>query len=301
MRSVGTKGESKLFTPPMRKASRRRHDCAERAQSILMPQRLQRPKLGQHFLVSPTAQAAIADALGDVAQRTVVEIGPGPGAITSLVASRAQRLIAIELDHDLAARLRQQFADRPSVEILEADVLATDFAALRGTEAEKLQIVGNLPYYITSDILLRLFRYHPVIDRAVVMIQREVANRIAAHPGSSDYGILSATTQMYARVETLLTLPPAAFSPPPQVHSTVLRLTIAPRFDELQVAPDEFLAFVRTCFAQKRKMLAKNLRNAGYDTAAIAAAFESCGISPQARAEEVDLSKMACMFRAVQR
>jgi 16S rRNA (adenine1518-N6/adenine1519-N6)-dimethyltransferase len=299
MRSVGTKGESKLFATTMRKALRRRHGCAERAQSILMPQRLQRPKLGQHFLVSPTAQAAIADALGDVAHRTVIEIGPGRGAITALLAARAPRLLAIELDHDLAARLRQQFADRPSIEILEQDVLATDFAALRGTKAERLQIVGNLPYYITSDILLRLFRYHAVIDRAVVMIQREVADRIAAHPGSSDYGILSATTQMYARVETLLTLPPAAFSPPPQVHSTVLRLTMAPRFDELQVPPEEFLAFVRTCFAQKRKMLAKNLRNAGHDRAAIAAAFVSCQISPQARAEEVDLPKMACMFRAL--
>ncbi|MGC2300162.1 MAG: 16S rRNA (adenine(1518)-N(6)/adenine(1519)-N(6))-dimethyltransferase RsmA [Acidobacteriaceae bacterium] len=265
----------------------------------MMPQRLQRPKLGQHFLASPTAQAAIADALGDVAQRTVVEIGPGPGAITSLVASRAQRLIAIELDRDLAARLREQFAERPSVEILEADVLATDFSALRGNEKEKLLVVGNLPYYITSDILLRLFRYHAVIERAVVMIQREVADRIAAHPGSSDYGILSATTQMYARVETLLTLPPAAFSPPPQVHSTVLRLTMAPRFEELQVAPEEFLSFVRTCFAQKRKMLAKNLRNAGHNTAAIAAAFDSCQISPQARAEEVNLPNMACLIRAL--
>jgi 16S rRNA (adenine1518-N6/adenine1519-N6)-dimethyltransferase len=299
--SIETKGESKLFAAPMRNASRRRQGCAERAQSILMPQRMQRPKLGQHFLASPTAQAAIADALGDVAQRTVVEIGPGRGAITALMAARAQRLIAIELDRDLAPRLRQQFADRPSVEIVTQDILAIDFSALRGNEGEKLLVVGNLPYYITSDILLRLFRYHAIIDRAVIMIQREVADRIAAHPGSSDYGILSATTQMYACVETLLTLPPTAFSPPPQVHSTVLRLTMAPRFEELQVAPEEFLAFVRTCFAQKRKMLAKNLRNAGHDAAAIAAAFESCQISPQARAEEVDLEKIACVFRALPR
>lgn len=266
-----------------------------------MPQRLERPRLGQNFLVSPTAQTAIAGALGDVSDRTVVEIGPGRGAITALLASRARRLIAIELDRDLASRLRTQFADRlssdqPSVEVLSQDVLTTDFAALRSEADEKLLIVGNLPYYITSDILLHLFRSHAVIDRAVVMVQREVADRVAAHPGTSNYGALSATTQMYARVEKLLTLPPEAFSPPPQVHSTVLRLTMAPRFDELQVAPDAFLAFVRSCFAQKRKMLAKNLRNAGHDPAMIAAALDACGVSPQSRAEELDLPAMACLF-----
>jgi 16S rRNA (adenine1518-N6/adenine1519-N6)-dimethyltransferase len=261
-----------------------------------MLQQKQRPKLGQNFLVSPSAQSAIVDALGDLSHRTVVEIGPGRGAITALLAQRAQRLIAIELDREMAPRLREHFADRPSIEILEQDVLATDFAALRRTDSDKLLVVGNLPYYITTDILLRLFRFAAVIERAVLMIQREVADRIAAHPGTSDYGGLSATTQMYARVENLLTLPPSAFSPPPQVHSTVVRLTLAPRFDELQVSHDPFLAFIRTCFAQKRKMLAKNLRNAGHDPAAVAAAFASCGISAQVRAEELNLESMACLF-----
>ncbi|MFY9748918.1 MAG: 16S rRNA (adenine(1518)-N(6)/adenine(1519)-N(6))-dimethyltransferase RsmA [Acidobacteriaceae bacterium] len=259
----------------------------------------QKPKLGQNFLVSPAAQAAIADALGDVSRRTVVEIGPGRGAITALLASRARRLVAIELDRNLAASLRDQFANRASVEILEQNILAIDFAALRGADEEKLLIVGNLPYYITSEILLRLFRFHASIERAVVMIQREVAARVAAYPGTSDYGILSATTLMYAHVESLLTLAPEAFSPPPQVHSTVLRLTLAPRFDELQVTPDEFLPFIRSCFAQKRKMLARNLRNAGFDAQAIPPTLESCGISPQSRAEEVDVRKMACLFHAL--
>jgi 16S rRNA (adenine1518-N6/adenine1519-N6)-dimethyltransferase len=290
----------------------------------------QRPKLGQNFLVSPTAQAAIADALGDVSGRTVVEIGPGRGAITSLLASRARRLIAIELDRDLAARLRQQFADRPSVTILEQDILRTNLAALaeeggsksdaavlnaepvtgvaqtnnatgtnpeRGAGSAGLFLVGNLPYYITSDILLHLFRAHAVIARAVVMIQREVADRIAAHPGTRDYGLLSATAQLYARVENLLTLPPSDFSPPPEVHSTVLRLTMAPRFAELGIDPDPFLRLLRVSFAQKRKMLAKNLRNAGYAPDRISAAFAACSISPQSRAEELDLPTMACLFR----
>ena len=195
-----------------------------------------RPKLGQNFLVSPTAQTAIADALGDLSQRTVVEIGPGRGAITAILARRTHRLIAIELDRDLAPHLRDQFADQPNVAILQQDILTTDFAALRADDSHKLLIIGNLPYYITSDILLHLFAAHQHIDRAVIMVQREVADRLAAHPGIRDYGLLSATTQLYARVENLFTLPPEAFSPPPQVHSTVLRLTLQPRFEELQLS-----------------------------------------------------------------
>ena len=182
-----------------------------------MPQRRERPRLGQNFLVDSTAQTAIVDALGDASNRTVVEIGPGRGALTALLAGRARWLVTIELDRELAGRLREQFADRVSVEVLERDVLGTDFAALRGVDGEKLLVVGNLPYYITSDILLRLFQFEAVVERAVLMMQREVADRVAAHPGTSDYGVLSATTQMYARVEKLMTLPPTAFSPPPQV------------------------------------------------------------------------------------
>ena len=262
-----------------------------------MQWRAERPKLGQNFLVSPTAQAAIADAVGDVATRTVVEIGPGRGAITALLAGRARRLVAIELDRELAPRLRELYADRASVEVLEQDVLETDFAALRKGELDRLMVVGNLPYYITSDILLRLFHYAAEIERAVVMVQREVADRIAAEPETSDYGIFSVTSQMYARVEKLMTLPPGAFSPPPQVHSTVLRLTMAPRFAELGVEPEGFLRFVRNCFAQKRKMLLRNLRNAGFEAGHIAAAMERCAVDAGARAEELDVDTLAHVWK----
>ncbi|HTX40758.1 MAG TPA: 16S rRNA (adenine(1518)-N(6)/adenine(1519)-N(6))-dimethyltransferase RsmA [Acidobacteriaceae bacterium] len=262
-----------------------------------------RPRLGQNFLVSATAQVAIVDALGNAAHRTVVEIGPGRGAITTLLARRAGHLVAIELDRELAARLREQFAEQGSVEVRNEDVLETDFAALRGADPARgrLLVVGNLPYYITSDILLRLFHFAGDIDRAVVMIQREVAERVAAESGSSDYGLLSATAQLYARVEKLMTLPPGAFSPPPQVHSTVLRLTMAPRFAELNVAAEPFLDFLKSGFAQKRKMLAKNLRNAGYDSAEISAALDVAGIPPQSRAEEVGLDRMARLFHQLSR
>lgn len=257
-----------------------------------------KPKLGQNFLVDPAACVAIADALGDLAGRTVVEIGPGGGAITEILIGRAGRLVAIELDRELAPRLRAQFAESPSVEVMEADVLTVDLAALRRGE-EPLLVVGNLPYYITSDILLRLFEFHAAMSRAVVMVQREVADRVAAVPGTRDYGLLSATAQLYARVERVLTLPPDAFLPPPEVHSTVLRLTMRPRFEELGVEPEKFIGFLKQCFAQKRKTLGKNLRAAGFDAGRVAAAMEGAWIPPMARAEEIELERMAALWKGL--
>jgi 16S rRNA (adenine1518-N6/adenine1519-N6)-dimethyltransferase len=164
---------------------------------------------------------------------------------------------------------------------------------------ERLAVVGNLPYYITSDILLRLFRFHGAIARVVVMIQREVADRVAAAPGSRDYGLLSATAQLYAKVDRVLTLPPEAFMPPPEVYSTVLRLEMQPRFAELGVEAEPFLAFLKQCFAQKRKTLAKNLRNAGYESAAVIQAMDTVGIPATARAEELGLEPTAQLWKAL--
>jgi 16S rRNA (adenine1518-N6/adenine1519-N6)-dimethyltransferase len=256
----------------------------------------QKPKLGQNFLTDPAACVTIADALGDISQATVAEIGPGAGAITQILALRAQRLIAIELDHDLAAGMRAQF---PAIEVIEADILTVDRSALR-KNGEKLRIVGNLPYYITSPILLHLFRFSEAIASAILMMQREVADRVAASPGSRDYGLLSATAQLYCRTERILTLPPEAFMPPPEVHSTVLRLTMRPRFAELGIRPDTFLAFLRQAFAQKRKTLGKNLRAAGFNAASVTTALEKSAIPPNARAEEIDLDRMAALWKALQ-
>jgi 16S rRNA (adenine1518-N6/adenine1519-N6)-dimethyltransferase len=255
-----------------------------------------KPKLGQNFLIDPAAGTAIADALGDVSHATVVEIGPGAGAITEILIPRARRLVAVELDHDLAARLRVQF---PALEIIQADILTIDFATLRD-DSEKLRVVGNLPYYITSLILLHLFEHSESIASAVVMMQREVADRVIASPGSRDYGLLSATAQMYAGIERILALPPGAFIPPPDVHSTVLRLTMRPRFDELGVSPKPFLAFLRQCFAQKRKTLAKNLRAAGFNVARITESLERAAIPATARAEEIGLDRMAALWLSLQ-
>ncbi|MGB8989651.1 MAG: 16S rRNA (adenine(1518)-N(6)/adenine(1519)-N(6))-dimethyltransferase RsmA, partial [Candidatus Sulfotelmatobacter sp.] len=210
-----------------------------------------KPKLGQHFLASESYASQIVDALGDVSQKTVLEIGPGRGILTSLLAKHTRRLIAVELDRVLAAQLRLRFAMFPNVEVIEADILSIDFDSLFGPKPglsrpgiefkpTPANVIGNLPYYITSDILLRLFDYSRYFETMVILVQREVADRIAAKPGSRDYGLLSATAQLYARVEKLFTLPPGAFAPPPKVHSTVLRLTMAARHQELGLDTNGF-------------------------------------------------------------
>jgi 16S rRNA (adenine1518-N6/adenine1519-N6)-dimethyltransferase len=254
-----------------------------------------KPKLGQNFLDDPEAIQRIAASIGDLAGRTVVEIGPGGGAITGELAARAAHVLAVELDHELALHLRVHFPpDRVSV--IEQDVLQFDFAAASAAASERLLVVGNLPYGITSPILLRLAASHAALDRAVLMVQREVADRVTAEPGSRDYGLLSVTVQLYGPAQRLFTLPPSAFSPPPEVHSTVFRWRFAPRFAELGVEEAPFLRFVRQCFAQKRKTLANNLRAAGVPPAAVAAASAHAAIAPQARAEAVPIESFAALW-----
>ena len=266
-----------------------------------------KPKLGQNFLADRNAAAKIVSALGDITQAVVVEIGPGKGALTELLARRAGRLIAIELDRMLATELRYKYSQDPSIEILEGDVTRIDFRTvlnrtigplndLRPLKPQRARVVGNLPYYITSDILLRLFEFHDQFEVIVIMVQREVADRIAAAPGSRDYGLLSATAQLYARVEKLFTLPPGAFAPPPRVHSSVLRLTVAPRFEELRVTAKEFIDFLRSAFAMKRKTLLNNLKK-NYGEPQIRAALKEAAVRSDVRAEALSLEETAAVFR----
>jgi 16S rRNA (adenine1518-N6/adenine1519-N6)-dimethyltransferase len=281
--------------------------------SVNVARRTKKPKLGQNFLADHRAAEKIVDSLGDLSSRTLVEIGPGRGVLTDFLAERAQRLIAIELDRVLAAQLRMKYARNGNVEIIEADVLSTDFhnvvqrkpgPLLAGPPRKfsdplpKASVIGNLPYYITSDILLHLFAYHDVIEQIVIMVQREVGERIAAKPGGREYGLLSATAQLYAKVEKLFTLPPGAFSPPPQIHSTVLRLTTAPRFSELAVTNDGFIDFLKLSFGQKRKTLFNNLRGR-YTAADVKQALKAAGAREDVRAEALSLEKTAGLFRAL--
>lgn len=261
-----------------------------------------RSRLGQNFLVDAGAASRIVSALGDLTGRTVVEIGPGRGAITAALAARAGHVFAVELDRELAARLRDTYSvDR--VTVVERDVLEYDFAsaapqiAVARGSSSRLRVVGNLPYYITSSILLKLAASHAVLDLAVLMVQREVADRVVAEPGSRDYGLLSVTVQMYGPAERLFTLPPSAFSPPPEVHSTVFRWRFAPRFAELGVEETAFLGFVRAAFAQKRKTLVNNLRAAGVSPATAAAALAAASIPATSRAEALPIEAFAALWR----
>lgn len=275
-----------------------------------------KPKLGQHFLASDSYALQIVDALGDVSQKTVLEIGPGRGILTALLAKRTRRLIAVELDRVLAAQLRLKFGMYSNVEVIEADILSVDFDSLFGPKPglgrpgiefkpTPARVIGNLPYYVTSDILLRLFTYSKYFETLVILVQREVADRIAAKPGSRDYGLLSATAQLYSQVEKLITLPPGAFSPPPKIHSTLLRLTIAPRQHELDLDGnarngDRFIEFLKLSFGQKRKTLWNNLKLA-YPEPELRDALSQAGVKPTARAETLSLEESAALFRALQR
>jgi 16S rRNA (adenine1518-N6/adenine1519-N6)-dimethyltransferase len=270
---------------------------------------LKKPRLGQNFLVDADACRRVVAALGNIAQDAVLEIGPGQGALTRLLARAAGHLTLVEYDPALAATLTAEFAAFANTDVRHADILTFDITRLAAEQSaahgSKLAIVGNLPYYITSEILLHLIAHHAAIDRAVLMVQREVAERITALPGTSDYGVLSATMQLYGPVELLFTLPPSAFAPPPEVHSSVFRFHAQPRFQELGVAPEhiqsEFIPFIRRSFAQKRKTWANNLRHAGYTAEAIARALSQAGLSPSVRAEAVDLPRMASVFRSLRK
>ena len=242
-----------------------------------------RPKkhFGQHFLhdraVIERIVAAIAPQPGD----RVVEIGPGEGALTMPLLRAAGRLTVIELDADLIEPLRAHARGIGDLEIIHADVLKTDFAALAGDG--KLRIAGNLPYYVSSPILFQCLASLDAIADMHFMLQKEVVDRMAAAPGSKVYGRLSVALQLACRVEPLLRVPPGAFRPPPKVESAVARLIPLPakqRPDAATAAAIE--AVVRAAFGQRRKTLANSLRGL-----LDAAAIQIAGIDPRARAENV--------------
>lgn len=259
-----------------------------------------RPPLGQHFLRDSAARARIVEALGQISQAAVVEIGPGKGALTRRLATRCRRLTAVELDRGLAAALEREFAGNPAVEVVHGDILRLDLADIAAQAGQRLQVVGNLPYAITSRILLHLFRHADAVDQAVLMVQREVAERLAAEPGGRQYGLLSATACMHARVECLFTLPPGAFSPPPAVDSAVVRLVMRSRFAELRVTREAFLEFLRSIFSHKRKTLANNLSAAGFSSSFIQGSMRECGLDTMIRAESLPVERVAELYRALQ-
>ena len=243
-----------------------------------------RKRLGQHFLTDPRILARIADALALTLDETVVEIGPGRGALTEQLRQRAGRLIAIELDRALAAALRERYAADPAVTIVEGDVLDVDLGALAGGA---YVLAGNVPYYITTPIVFHALR-PPRPSRAVLLVQREVADRMIAAPRSEAYGALSVNLQALARVEILFGVAAGAFHPPPTVESAVVRIT--PLADPVVPPPLEtrFREFVQACFGLRRKQMRRVLRTvAGVDAEAAEDVLRAAGIPPSARPEEL--------------
>jgi 16S rRNA (adenine1518-N6/adenine1519-N6)-dimethyltransferase len=230
----------------------------------------------------------IAGAVLPSKEPLVIEIGPGRGALTEHLLPLAERVIAIEIDRNLIARLHSRFEAAPNLTLIEGDVLTTDLSAWGPAI-----VAGNLPYYITSPILEKVFALGPLLRWSVFMVQREVAERLAAGPGGRDYGYLSVVTQFFTQPEMLFGVPPSAFSPPPKVDSAVVRLTPRPPGTWDIQDPRPFLEFAGRCFRHKRKTLRNNLAPY-YGRERIDALPEG-----RLRAEQLGLEQMIDLYRRV--
>ena len=260
-----------------------------------------RPKLGQHFLADETWRERIAREIG--ASRYAgfapapanplpwIEIGAGHGEMTEHLLSTSAPVTAIELDAALAANLSALARRYPTLKVVAGDILQLDLSEILG--AGRCRVYGNLPYYITSPILHRLFEHAARIAEIHIVIQLEVAARLAARPATRDYGYLSVLTQFFSRPEIVLCIPRAAFRPPPKVSSALVTLRLPGAAPRLSV-PDEtrFLDFAKLCFAHKRKTLANNLKSCAR-AEAVRRALAAAGLRPDARAEQLSLDEFA--------
>ena len=246
--------------------------------------------LGQNFLVDDSYIRKIVAAAELQPDETVIEIGPGRGAITEGLVDSGARVIAVELDRRLAPELAQWFAERPNFTVIEADATEVDFADILA--GGKAKLVANLPYYISTAILQHLAAQREGFVSLVLMFQKEVVERIAARPGDSERGFLTVLTEAAFRVETLFDVPPKAFRPVPKVTSTVVRLTPKPR-----LVDDEkmFRRLVSTAFLQKRKTILNNLKAFSPEAAQ---RIERSGIDPRRRAESLTMEEWLELFRA---
>jgi 16S rRNA (adenine1518-N6/adenine1519-N6)-dimethyltransferase len=240
-----------------------------------------RRKLGQHFLTKGSILERIAAAACPEHCETVVEIGPGRGALTEKLLQRAHRVVAVEVDPYLVEHVRRKFAHDSRLLVVHADVLTTDLS-----QWGCVPIVGNLPYYITSPILEKVL--HLQFPRAVFLIQKEVAERLVAKPGTRAYGLLTVLTALRSQARILCEVKPTAFYPPPKVHSAVVMLE--PRMQDLEIRdPDDFARFLSQCFRQKRKTLRNNLAGMRPDITA----WPESG----RRAEQLSLEQLAELYQ----
>jgi len=259
--------------------------------------RYPRKRLGQHFLSDPGVAQRIVDLARLASTDRVVEIGPGLGALSDVLVHRAGAVWLIEIDADLAARLRSQYAALPHVHVVQADVLTVDFAALLGRGAPAV-VVGNLPYNIATAVLAQLLAQHGCFARLVLMLQREVVERLRARPGGKDYAALSVLTQFAARLRPGMRVGPEAFVPRPKVESEVVIIEPYARAPVEVADAAAFRRLVRTVFTQRRKQLVNSLRPLCADPAA---ALRTVGIDPMRRPETLTLAEFAALSDALER
>ena len=250
-------------------------------------------KYGQHFLNDEKILTAIVDALAPTDGDTVVEVGPGRGSLTDILVERSGRVIGIEIDRALAEQLGKKYQDRKNVQIVQGDVLETDLHALAGSD---FLLIGNVPYYITTPIVFKALE-PPIPRRSVFLVQREVAERMAAKEDTEAYGALSVNVGAVAHVEHVLNVPAGAFQPPPKVESAVVRLT--PRATPLvsRESQPAFRVFVQAAFGLRRKQMQRVLRTVrGITAEQSLALLELAGIDPTARPEVLSQETFAKLF-----
>lgn len=254
-----------------------------------------RQKLGQHFLASVAWRERIRQTLSLCKEETWIEIGAGHGEMTELLRGEGRRIKAIETDARLVDELRHKAETWPGVEIMEADALRVDFAKLA---LGQFRVYGNLPYYITSPLLHRIFLAHEHVTSIHVVIQLEVAERIAAAPGGREYGYLSVLCQLYSKPRIVFRIPAGAFRPAPLVTSALVQMDIVNGESSFGIGDRErFSKFVQSCFAQKRKTLRNNLRSQ-MPVEKVEQLLTSSGIEQDARAEELSVAVFAKLYQA---
>lgn len=253
--------------------------------------------LGQNFLVKSQYSTRIVDSVRPQAGETIIEIGPGQGALTEQLVASSARVVAIELDRELVPMLKSAFAGFGNFNLVEADALKVNFCDAIAPAATA-RVVANLPYNISTPILQRLIEHRRCLREMTLMLQREVVERIVAEPGGKEYGYLSVLVQFYCEAESLFDVPPGAFRPVPKVTSSLLRLTV--RSQPAAAVGDESLLFemTKTLFAQRRKTIFNNLRAGAArlglaDGARINQLLGAAGIDPQRRAETLSIAELA--------
>jgi 16S rRNA (adenine1518-N6/adenine1519-N6)-dimethyltransferase len=270
----------------------------QQIQSLLALAKIRpRHRFGQNFMIDQNLLRLVAEAGNISAGDQVIEIGPGTGTLSEELLARGAKVIAVEIDRDLAAHLRGHFKDQANFTLIEGDALDgkrnLNSQLMAAIEARKAKLVANLPYNIASPLIIELL--NAGLPLLVFTVQKEVAQRLRASAGSEEYGALSVMTQLLSRVEVLRTLPPSAFWPAPKIDSSLVRLT---RDDRLGPKAHPFSIFLQQLFSSRRKTLRKTLANLGHDAEAI---LHGCKLDADVRAEDLPPQQLLLLFEAVRR